>query len=229
MSDSYPKCVSDFLENLAEVNLLIDIHAEIAGPGPGRKYDVEVLNKSAVVLVVACWEAFVEDLATAALTHLVHCGKDHTVFPQKVLDKIGSKHSGPAAWKLAGNGWKKVLKDNLVEMVAKTIGKLNTPRSSQVDELFAGSIGFDNISEYWKWQGRTADKSRQDLDHLVNLRCSVAHRVRHAGSVRKKDVQRAVDLVSRLAARSTNVVAEYLLSRTGTRPWGDVIVYGDHS
>src|ERR1051326_8527632 len=43
----------------ADIDHLWRIHTEMAGQGKGRKYDVEVLNRAAIVFVADCWEAFV--------------------------------------------------------------------------------------------------------------------------------------------------------------------------
>ena len=48
-------------ENMREVNRLLEIHWELTGGQPGRRHGVEVLNKSAIVLITACWESLVED------------------------------------------------------------------------------------------------------------------------------------------------------------------------
>jgi hypothetical protein len=215
----YPPHIAQFLENVAEVGQLLAIHKSIGGTGPGRRHDIEVLNKSAVVLVVACWEAYVEDLASVALDYLITNAKDHTVFPTNVLERVSSKHSGPKAWSLAGDGWKKAMRDNYTELLAKTSGVLNTPRTAPVDELFLKSIGIASMSSHWHWKGRTQPKAVAALDALVTLRCSIAHRVQHTKSVRKSNVIAAKELVSFLAAISSNAVRNHLHSAVGTYPW----------
>jgi RiboL-PSP-HEPN len=211
--------LSQLLENVAEVQQILAIHTKVAGEGRGRKYDVEVLNKSAVVLIVACWEAFVEDLAEGALRSLVELAPDHSVFPAGVLERVASKHSGVNAWKLAGNGWKDALRSNLKEVLAKTTGTLNTPRAPQVDELFQKTIGLDQLSACWKWNRRTSAQSIKALDELVTLRGSIAHRVKHSQPVLKRDVTGAVELISRLAAKSSNRVREFVHTQSGSHPW----------
>ena len=57
--------------NLSEIARLLEIHKEISGPGPGYKHNVQVLNKSAIVLLLACWEAYVEDLAESAFNFML--------------------------------------------------------------------------------------------------------------------------------------------------------------
>ena len=101
-----PPHLREFLENMREVNQLLGIHGNLVGKGPGRKRNVEVLNKSAVVLLVACWEAYIEDLVKTSLEFLLEKATDHKVFPSKVLERVASKNSGINAWNLAGAGWK---------------------------------------------------------------------------------------------------------------------------
>lgn len=214
--------VTQFNENIGEVNQLLSIHTKLGGAGPGRKRDVEVLNKSAIVLVVACWEAFVEDLAGIALDFMITNAKDHTAFPKSVLDRVSSKNSGPNAWALAGDGWKKALRDNYTEILAKTAGILNTPRAPQVDDLFLKSIGLQSVSSNWYWKGRKKGSAITALDDLITLRGSIAHRVTHSKSVYKKDVVSAIDLVCYLSAKTSNSVRAHTHSATGTVPWNRV-------
>jgi len=224
-SSSAPHVVQ-LLENLQEVDLLLDIHRSVAGTKPGRKRDVEVLNKSAVVLVVACWEAYVEDLASNALSFMIDEAKSHTVFPKAVLERVGSKYSGPNAWELAGEGWKKALRDNFSEVLAKTTGTLNTPRAPQVDDLFMKTLGLPAVSRVWTWPGRTQSAAVKALDELITLRGSIAHRVQHSKSVHKSTVVAAVELISRLAAKSTNHVRGHVHAAVGKYPWNSVAYKG---
>ena len=97
--------IVDLQSNVAEVDRLMTIHQHIAGTDRGRKFDVEVLNKSGIVLLVACWEAFVEDLAVTSLEFMVNESADHRKLPRDLLELVGNKNQGLKAWSLAGNGW----------------------------------------------------------------------------------------------------------------------------
>lgn len=211
--------LKELLSNVYETATLLDIHTEIAGVGAGRKHGVEVLNKSAIVLVVACWEAYVEDLAKSALEFMIAEASDHRAFPKPVLERVSSKNSGINSWNLAGNGWKKALSDNLTEVLAKTTGILNTPRAAQVDDLFSKTIGLMDISKKWSWPGRTSVQAVKALDDLVTLRGSIAHRVKSAQRVRKQDVKDALDLVGRLSIRCNNEVRTFVHGKVGKYPW----------
>lgn len=210
------------LANLRETQRLMEIHTEVAGEGRGRKHDVEVLNKSAIVLAVACWEAFVEDLAELALKAIVDGAKDHTVVAPVVLERVASRNTGMNAWRLAGDGWKDAIRDNYKEVLAKTTGALNTPRAPQVDELFVKTIGLVSLSSHWHWPGRSAKQAISALDKLVTLRGSIAHRVSHSQSVTKREVKTAIDLVARLAIASNNVVRKFVHERTKIYPWLEI-------
>lgn len=211
--------LASLIDNLTETLTLLDIHADTVGRGPGRKVGVEVLNKSAIVLVVASWEAYVEDTASSALSFLIEHASSHDAIPKNVLERVGQKYQGVNSWKLAGDGWKKCLQDNYKEVLSSTTGKLNTPKPSQVDELFAKTIGLTNLSKHWKWSGRPNEKCISALERLIELRGSIAHRVKHHDKVWKKDVREAVDLVSRIAARTSNVTRDYVSKTVGEQPW----------
>jgi hypothetical protein len=211
--------LKQLFENLDEVRQLLDIHSKVAGRGRGRKYNVQVLNKSAIVFVVACWEAFVEDLAETALRILIEQAPDHKIFPNDLLERVASKHGGINAWKLAGEGWKDALRSNLKEVLAKTTGTLNTPRALQVDDLFLKTIGLKSLSGSWRWKGRAVAESIDAIDKLITVRGSIAHRVKHSESVLKRDVTEAIELVSRLAAKSSNRVREFVNTQCGSYPW----------
>jgi len=214
--------INNLIQNIVEVSNLLTIHGKITKPGPGKKHDVQILHKSAVVLLVACWEAYVEDLVQAALGFMTKNCTDHRSFPKSVLERIASKNSGIDAWNLAGDGWKVALQTNLKEVLARTIGTLNTPKTTQVDELFKKSLGIDPLSSCWYWKGRSIAQTTEALDALVTLRGSIAHRVTASASVQKKDVLEARDLISRLAARSSNHVRIFVHKQIGKYPWSAI-------
>jgi hypothetical protein len=187
-ASTHPQHIENLIANLREVESLQEIPSQITPPGPGRKHAVQVLHKSAIVLLVACWEAFAENLASRALEEMIQNAPDHSVFPEDVLDRVASKHQGMKAWDLAGTGWKNALKSQLKDVLARTTGTLNTPRTVQIDDLFEKTLGLRTLSSRWFWPGRSALQSQSALDSLVTLRGAIAHRVAVRKTVRKKDV-----------------------------------------
>lgn len=219
MSDPIQKLIT----NIAEVQRLLEIHEKMAGSSPGRKHNVEVLNKSAVVLLVACWEAFIEDLAAEAFNEMLKHATDHTVFPDDVLalasKKLKAAPDNREVWRIAGTGWRTVLADHKSELFKEYIGKLNTPKPKHIDALFGSLIGAQGLSQRWTWHTVTATKATDKLIQIVELRGSIAHRVAAAKSVRKATVNDYISFIYRLAVISSNRIRAFIFARTKQRVW----------
>jgi hypothetical protein len=211
------------LNNLAEVHRILEIHEELTGPGPGYRPNVGVLNKSAIVLLVACWEAYIEDLAKTAFDFLLSRAKSHDLFPNKVLTEASKKLRNAidqrTVWRLAGEGWKKVLTEHKEDALKRYIGKLNTPKPDQVNELFEELLGMRSMSSNWHWPGCSVDKATKKLEELVALRGAIAHRVKTSRKVYKRSVERYVKFINRIAMETSNATRQVLLERTKRAPW----------
>jgi len=227
--EEFPLHIQSIIQNIDEVDRLTEIHSEIGGEGPGRRHDVEVLNRSAIVLLVACWEAYVEDLATSAFEHLITETKEPSALPSKIRSLISAdlkaKNDPCAIWELAGKGWKKVVRRYRDGVLDRYVGRLNTPRPKQVDSLFENMIALKGMSKQWKWKGCSNHRVLQRLEDLITLRGEIAHRVMAGTAVRKRDVDSARDLIGHLSASASNQVAEYLEATVGSSPFDDV-TYG---
>lgn len=212
--------------NLAEVNRLLEIHTKLTGTAKGYRHNVEVLNKSAVVLLVACWEAFVEDLAETAFGILLRRAKAHTEFSTKVLAQAGRPLRQAAdemeIWRLAGDGWRDVMRKHKEALFDRYIGKLNTPKPDQVDELFRSLLGVPRVSDSWRWSHMTSPRATAKLQELVVLRGSIAHRVKASESVLKDRVRASTDFVYRVAVTTSNALRAYILKQTGSEPWPEL-------
>ena len=209
--------------NREQVRRLLEIHGIVAGKGAGYKHNAEVLHKSAIVLLVASWEAYIEDLATNAFEALLANASDHTTFPPDVLTSASAALKKAAdnreVWKLAGEGWKNVLKDHKAELFVQYIGKLNTPKPKQVDGLFPALIGISNISSRWHWKGMSGQDVSDKLERLIELRGAIAHRATASQSVYKYVVEDYLAFITRLAVISSNRVLAFVTARTGKAPW----------
>jgi hypothetical protein len=195
----------------------------LTGNSPGRKHNVEVLNKSAIVLLVACWESFIEDLASAAFEAMLANAADHTVFPSDVLTHasraLRTDSDTRKVWRLADAGWRTVLADHKAELFKEYIGKLNTPKPKQVDGLFSFLIGIKSLSATWSWHKSSASHAASKLTELVELRGSVAHRVAASAAVHKATVYNYMLFVYRLSVVSSNQVRTFVHARTKKYPW----------
>lgn len=215
--------IKRFEKNITEVKRLLEIHRELSGDSVGRKHNVEVLNKSAIVLLVACWEAFVEDLASTAFDFMLANATEHTAFPDDVLTLASKKLKAAAdnreVWRLAGAGWRQVLEDHRADLLKEHIGKLNTPKPKQVDVLFDALLGLPSMSSKWSWNNVPHEKASQKLTALVELRGAIAHQVAAGKAVQKNLVTEYMWFIYRLAVISSNRTRTYLSTRVKKHAW----------
>ncbi len=191
-----------FAENMQEVKRLLQIHEQLGGTRPGRRWGSEVLNKSAVVLLVACWEAYLEDVASVGFdASLSACSKPRH-FAKEVIKRVGEalRHAKDERkiWEIAGNGWKRVLSDHS----AKTIENFHNPNSKSVDDFFLRILGMNGISKCWHWAGMSPERAKAKLDGIVNVRGSIAHRVQHSSPVHLTTVRSYQGHVIRLVRKT---------------------------
>ncbi len=191
-----------FLENMAEVRRLLQIHGQLGGPGPGRRWGTEVLNKSAVVLLVACWEAYLEDVASFAFDAALSRCQEPRRFPKEVIRRVGESlrdtKDERVIWNLAGSGWKDVLSS----YKTKTTEKFHNPNSNSVDDFFLRVLGVKSVSKCWHWTGMSVEGAKAKLDRIVNVRGSIAHRVQHSTPVRLATVKSYQGHVRRLVGKT---------------------------
>ncbi len=212
-----------FDESGKDVDRLLQLHAEVGGQGPGRRYGLEVLNKSAIVLITAFWEAYCEDLAAEALQHLVvHAGASGELpipLRRQIASELTRDPHDLAVWRLAGDGWREVLTARLDHLKKDRDRKLNTPKTANINDLFDQAIGVGTISAAWRVNGMSATAASNRLDHFVTLRGEIAHRGKALRSVRKTHVVEYYDLVKALASKTGGRVNSAMKTATGRPLW----------
>lgn len=229
---THPAHIQTLIENANEVIRLIGLHVAITGTGKGRRHGVEILNKSALVLLVACWESFVEDVGTLGFEFMLKEAPTPNIFPSSVLAlsaKPLREHSDHRkVWELAGDGWKIVLEKHKQAVLKEYAGKLNTPKPKQVNELIEKLVGLKGLSSQWKWHGMSASQACEKLKTLVTTRGEIAHRVRAGKYVRKEYVKQTADFIQKLAAITSNRVAAHIKSQVGKEPWEQLSFMGTY-
>lgn len=214
--------LESFAAHEKEIDRLIEIHGLIAGTGPGYKANVQVLHKSAFVLLTAFWEGFCEDLAEEGLEHLLAHSGDSSRLPKELKKLIAKELKDDpdqiAMWSLSDAGWRSVIRARMTRMTEERNRRLNTPKTTQINSLFAQTLGMANLSTHWIWQGMTADRAAERLDEYVTLRGAIAHR----GDVddqdlRKGHVQKYRKHVAGLARTTHSAVGHFLQAATGVQ------------
>lgn len=212
-----------FEDNKADIEQLWIIHEDYAGQGRGRKRGVEVLNRSAIIFVTACWESYIEDLAVEAFDYLLLNAQDSTAIPNKVKSlavKVLREDKNPLQiWEIADGGWRDVVKRHKGEVHKAWLEKFNTPKTAQVNGLFENMIGLSQLSSHWRWKKMSALQSEAALDDFITIRGNIAHRIRDAKPVAKNTGTRYLTHVSQIVDRCEVTVSQHLKDLTGAAPW----------
>lgn len=218
------KAQTAFESNAADIQRLLDLHAGAGGDAPGRRYGLEVLNKSAIVLITAFWEAYCEDIAAEGLSHIIDHAPSAEKLPlelkKQITKKIKTANHELEVWKIADKGWKDYLRNHLAELKEQRDRRLNTPKTAQIDELFASAVGIEKISDSWKWAKKmTIKRASTKLDKYVTLRGAIAHRGTNDTSVKKSDVTDYFEFVKSLVEKTGDSVGVHVKAITG-KPLG---------
>ena len=217
------KAYQAFTANAGDINRLLEIHGNLGGSGPGRRYQLEVLNKSAIVLVTAIWEAYCEDLAAEALAHIVEHAKSggnlSKYVKRRVAAEVKKDPDELAVWRLSDEGWRTVLRKRFGELTEARNRRLNTPKSDNIDELFALAIGIEKVSISWHWPGMDVEQARLKLDRFVELRGAIAHRGRGSGHCYKAEVDDYFNHVKRLVSKTGGEVNRFVKKITARPLW----------
>jgi RiboL-PSP-HEPN len=210
-------------KNLEDIDRLMELHEKIGGTVPGRRYDLEVLNKSAIVLTTACWEAYCEDIAAEALDHIVKHSKTSDKLPKELKKTIAKELKADGhdltIWEIADGKWKEYLSKRLKDLQKKRNRKLNTPKTAQIDLLFLDAVGIAKMSSSWKWTGMSVASSAEKLNKFVELRGAIAHRGSSVESVTKAKVKSYRDFIERLASKTGGKVNSHVKQATGVPLW----------
>jgi len=212
-----------FVQNTFDLERLFAIHIDVSGEGAGRRHGVEVLNKSAIVLITACLEAYIEDVVKEAFEFLTKNCDDPNNIPNKVkasaLEPLKSSNDPTKIWEIAGIGWKKILKNNKNRFIKKFIGHFNTPNPENIDELIHNVLGLRNTSSKWRWQGMSKESSKKKLVEYIKIRGAIAHRTKHMRSVTKSMAEDYLQFVERIVNITDDLIREHVHSITNGFRW----------
>ncbi|MBD2111278.1 MULTISPECIES: HEPN domain-containing protein [Cyanophyceae] len=213
----------NFHDNKKDIELLWHIHAELPGTGKKRRHKADVLNRSAIILISACWEAYIEDVSVESFDFLLSQSDDPSFIPSKVKALVSrelmSQKDERKIWELAGSGWKSVLRNHKDVAQDKWITSFNTPKSKQVRALFSDLLGISDITSNWTWNDTTVETVCAELDHYISVRGDIAHRVRHEETVHKTWGKSFLAHVTKLVDRIDEALYEHLLSLGKNEPW----------
>lgn len=213
-----------FNQNASDIKRLLEIHQEEGGTSPGRRYRLEVLNKSAIVLITSFWEAYCEDIAAEGLEHIVKYSNTSDALPKEIKQMIAKELKTDlnelSVWSLTGDGWKAILQDRLQRFQDQRNKRLNTPKTQNIDKLFLYALGMPHVSSSWTWAKKmTVARAREKLDKYVTLRGEIAHRGKAAQSVTKAQADDYFNFIKTLASKTGGAVNSHVRKLTGRPLW----------
>ncbi len=218
-----PSPIVNLKESMDDARRLLKIHSDIGGSEKGRRWGMDVLNKSAVIFVAAAWEAFIEDVATQAIDHILQQANDHSSIPLSIRKAVAIKlEQNPhelKVWELAGDGWKTAVTDYRDDVVREEISTFNTPKPHNVNNLFKKLLGIEKISANWNWQGMSEKSANTKLRKFIESRGAIAHRGDLPQSVTKSYVDAHLKFINRLSVRTSNDVRAEIHNELGSFPW----------
>jgi RiboL-PSP-HEPN len=191
-----------FENALVDIDNLMWFHENEGGDGPGKRpIQFSSLNKSAIVLLCAAWESYVEAVVCEAAAQCIDSSATPDAMP-KSLKKLVSSHvregKDESAWQLAaGDGWR-----TLAQAVVQTrVNALNTPRLGQISDLMLATLGVKDIGNNWEWHKNPLGTPSEKLSDFIRLRGSIAHGEQMKRFIKKSEVTKARELLTKLAMK----------------------------
>lgn len=196
----------------------------------------EVVLRSAVVLLVTYWEAYIEDIATEALDLIVtHCRnpKDLPKELKKSLTRyISDSKNQLEMWNLAGDGWRQLAMVRLAELSVSRNRNFNTPKAVQTRDFLKDCLGIEDVTKGWtlkhKWNAAqqkvdpegvektiTPAKSIETLNAIVEMRGEIAHRGRLKQKLDRKSMNSRVHFIRLLVSKTGGIINGHVKKATG--------------
>jgi hypothetical protein len=190
------------------------------------RIDSELLKQAAMVFLVAIWQDFISRLSNMALTKLFRNSSSPDKIPNKIKANISQKmkdiKNELEIWKLTGEGWREISINHL----EKYIESFNTPNTDKINTLFERTIGYEQISNNWKWRKMTPIQSRNKLDTILTIRHEIAHQGRTKTTLTKGLFEDYLHFIHRLAANTFNSIGKYLKTTISDNSWNKMVYKG---
>jgi hypothetical protein len=198
---------------LQDVTRLEEAHQELNPGGQGRRA-LGHITRSALVMLCAAWELYIEDLIQEVVEIICENSESPDNLPadikKKIVQAIKSEKDELAVLKLSGDGWKAIY----TESARKEAKKLNTPKSEQIGILCKNFIGVENISANWAI-------GPDGVNEIISKRGEVAHRGRDAEYITIASLQCFKNRLCYTAIENDNFISTYLKQTLALRrkPW----------
>lgn len=202
---------------MIDVDRLIESHVALHNGNRGKK-GLGHITRSAVVILAATWENYIESLLNESLKYICNNLEFPKQLPKVVqksfANKIRKDKNEQKALHLAGDGWKQVIQG----YARQETDLLHSPKSQQVDLLFKNYTGYKNFSKDW-------DDLGIKLDAFLSKRGEIAHKGRQAKYIKMSELSVDKEMIECLSINIDGLIADYLKATIqGNRlPWNKVV------
>lgn len=165
-----------FESSLQDIQLLLDFVNS-----PQGEMNKLIIFRSVVVLMVAAWEQFIEQLAQKSVSTLTNRIRDSRPLPEEVKQNVASyavienrsnlREFSNSVWSLSDKGWKKIYNEFCLDATTK----LNTASSENIKLLYKKILGIRDITSNWSFEKLSTEDCVKKLDNLIELRHDIAH------------------------------------------------------
>lgn len=207
---------------LKDVDTLAEIHTAISGGGVGRpKQDLEVLNRSMLILAVGMWEAYFEDVVREASEFMVKAAKKPDDLPESLRRKVACqmreaiKDDGQLLriYEISGVGYKR----KCTEWIGSTLDQFHTPDCDEVERVLLDVLGMRVKLKKLTWKGMKSGGDR--LKKVLARRHEIAHKGVGKGAQWKMTVTNDRTFLESLAGKLDKMIATDVEKRCGKKPW----------
>lgn len=195
-------------------NSLQDIHSLLNLANlPSEQINKIVVYRSAIVLMVASWEQFIEQLVQKSVLTLTNRIRDSKPVPEEVKQSVAKfsvqdnrsnlREFSNSVWSLSDKGWKKSYYDFCLHSTTE----LNTASSDNIKLLYWKILGIRDITNDWKVDELSPSDCVTKLDDLIDLRHDIAHGKNNRNSeLNSQQIKLLINFLNSIATLTLNSV-----------------------
>jgi len=205
------------LNNLKIAMSDIDTLLSLSYTNDGKGHKNNIL-RSAIVLMVASWEQFVEQLAENSVITLVKRLRSSEPIPEGVKQSIAiyyvkenrsnKRDFSKSVWQIADRGWKSAY----VQYSKDLTSKINSASSETVINLYENILGIRDVTSSWNFNALTPEDCSNRLDDLVNMRHDIAHGANNrASELTDNYVNNLIEFITHIATQTRETVRNHTI------------------
>ena len=164
-------------------------------------------------MMCAAWERYNEDLLIEGINILANHFLDPNYLPKSIKQTISAKvkvdkhELKPLG--LAGDGWKNLWRS----YAEQETEKLNTPNSSNLNDLFKKYLGIESYVGYWI--------SKNEINEFIKMRGEIAHKGSQAPYIQMRTLKKYIEMIRSNAIEIDRRFGNYLqgLTSSADPPW----------